>query len=125
MNNWRRKKNFDEDSLEIAKRDVQEERDIAEIIGISPTIASDELECPECGEKYICIQGNYAPYGMCLNCGIQHKLHQCTYCNVEMILDEGVIIDEPMYCEQCYKKLFQVCSGMTRYAYRNRLEAIK
>jgi hypothetical protein len=108
MNNWRRKKNFDEDSLEIAKRDVQEEHDIAEMIGISPTIASEELECPECGEKYICIQGDYAPYGMCLNCGIQHKLHQCTYCNVEMILDEDVIIDEPMYCEQCYKRLFQV-----------------
>lgn|GEM_PF-2162405 len=64
MNKWRRKRNFDEDSLKIAKHDVQQERELADIIGIPTTIASEELECTECGEKYICIRDNYAPYGM-------------------------------------------------------------
>ena len=107
MNKWRRKRNFDEDSLKIAKHDVQQERELADIIGIPTTIASEELECTECGEKYICIRDNYAPYGMCLNCGVQHKLLQCTYCNEQIILDEDAIVDEPIYCEYCYNKLFR------------------
>ena len=107
MNKWRRKRNFDEDSLKIAKHDVQQERELADIIGIPTTIASEKLECTECGEKYICIRDNYAPYGMCLNCGVQHKLLQCTYCNEQIILDEDAIVDEPIYCEYCYNKLFR------------------
>ena len=44
---------------------------------------------------------------MCLNCGVQHKLLQCTYCNEQIILDEDAIVDEPIYCEYCYNKLFR------------------
>lgn len=71
------------------------------------TIASENLECPECGEKYICIRNDYAPYGMCLNCGVQHKLLQCTYCNNPIIVDEDVIDDESICCEDCYKKFYE------------------
>lgn len=72
MSNWRRKKNFDEESLQIARQDVEQDRELADLIGVPTSIASEELICSECGEKYICIKKEYAPYGMCLNCGAQN-----------------------------------------------------
>lgn len=107
MNKWKRKRNFDEYSLKIAKQDVDEERLLADILEMPTTIASEELECPECGEKYICIRDDYAPYGMCLNCGVQHKLLQCTYCDNPIIVDEDVIDDESICCEDCSNKLLR------------------
>lgn len=69
MANWRRKKNFDEESLKIAKKDVNEEREVCEWLGCETTIASDTLECTKCGEKYVCVNDKYAIYGLCFNCG--------------------------------------------------------
>ena len=107
MNKWRRKRNFDEHALQIAKQDVQQERELANIHKISIPIASEKLECPECGEKYICIRNDCAPYGMCLNCGVQHKLIQCAYCGDPIIVDEDIIDDESICCEDCYKIFYE------------------
>lgn len=80
MNKWRRKKNFDKESLLIACKDVDEDRELATLIGYEATIASDNLECEVCGEKYICINENYAPVGMCLKCGEMINIDTCDQC---------------------------------------------
>lgn len=53
MKKWRRKKNFNVESLAIACKDVDEDRVVSEITGYETNIASDELECKICGEKYM------------------------------------------------------------------------
>lgn len=97
MNNWRRKKNFDEKSLEIARNDIRLER---EKNGIS-TIVSNELECPKCNETYICIDEEYAPYGMCLYCGNEYTIWRCSNCDTEMLFEKDAVIDGPIYCSYC------------------------
>lgn len=69
MKNWRRKKNFDEESLLIAKEDVDIERELCDWLESSTTIASDTLECAYCGKKYVCINEKYAVCGLCFYCG--------------------------------------------------------
>lgn len=69
MTKWRRKKNFDEESLNVAKEDVDSERDLCDWLGCETTIASDTLECSYCGEKYVCINEKYAAFGLCFSCG--------------------------------------------------------
>lgn len=44
---------------------------------------------------------------MCLNYRVQHKFLQCRYCNEHIILNEDEIVDEPIYCEYCYNKMFR------------------
>lgn len=44
MNKWRRKRNFDEDSLKIAKHDVQQEREIVDA----------PIYCEYCYDKLFC-----------------------------------------------------------------------
>ena len=74
MSNWRRKKNFDEESLKIAKEDVDIERELCEWLEEPASIASDTLECAYCGEKYVCIDEKYATYGLCFSCGGINKM---------------------------------------------------
>lgn len=69
MKNWRRKRNFDKESLDIAKQDVDIERELCDWLGEATTIASDTLKCTCCGGKYICVDEKYATYGLCFNCG--------------------------------------------------------
>lgn len=106
MHNWRRKKNFDEESLAIARKDVERERELSAILGWETSIASDELECKACGEKYICVNKNHAPVGMCLKCGEMNCVVTCVQCGRSFIIDTNVIADEPVYCEDCSRKLF-------------------
>ena len=70
MTKWRRKKNFDIESLKIAKNDVDMERELFGGLSITDLIASESLICKHCGEKYICIDEEYADIGLCLNCGM-------------------------------------------------------
>lgn len=77
MHKWRRKKNFDEESLAIVCSDVDEDREVSALIGCETSIASDELECQACGEKYICINEEHAPVGMCLKCGEMNRIVTC------------------------------------------------
>lgn len=107
MKKWRRKKNFDEESLVIACKDVDTERECAEMFGFDTTIASDELECMECGERYICINEDYAPVGMCLRCGVRNQVVTCAHCGMDFIINANIMVNEPIYCENCKKKLFQ------------------
>lgn len=71
------------------------------------TIASDNFDYIECGENYVCINEDYALYGMCLKCGSLNNIATCTHCNVNFIVEEGINIDEPAYYTNCYKKLFE------------------
>lgn len=102
MNKWRRKKNFDKESLAIACDDVNFDREVSELIGCNTIIASDELECENCGEKYICIHEEYAPVGLCLKCGEMNNIVTCIHCGKEFIVNDDFTIDEPVYCEDCY-----------------------
>jgi len=63
------------------------------MLGIPVSIASENLECSECGEKYVCIDEIYAPYGMCLNCSAVNKLIRCTYCNMLMVIDTDMSVE--------------------------------
>ena len=74
MEKWRRKKNFDKESLKIARCDIDLDNEVSEMLGIPTSIASENLECFECGEKYVCVDEVYAPYGMCLNCATMNIL---------------------------------------------------
>ena len=69
MANWRRKRNFDEESLKVAKADVDDERELCDWLECETTIASDTLECAYCGERYVCVDDKYATVGLCFNCG--------------------------------------------------------
>lgn len=74
MSNWRRKRNFDEESLKVAKKDVDDERELCDWLECVTTIASDTIECACCGERYICVDNSYAPYGLCFNCGGMNEI---------------------------------------------------
>lgn len=108
MEKWRRKKNFDKESLKIARCDIDLDNEVSEMLGIPTSIASENLECFECGEKYVCVDEVYAPYGMCLNCATMNILARCTYCNILMVFDTDMPVEEPVYCEYCYNKLFEM-----------------
>lgn len=108
MEKWRRKKNFDKESLKIARCDIDSDNEVSEMLGIPTSIASENLECFECGEKYVCVDEVYAPYGMCLNCATMNILVRCTYCNILMVFDTDMPVEEPVYCEYCYNKLFEM-----------------
>lgn len=75
MVNWRRKRNFDEESLKVAKKDVDDERELCDLLGCVTTIASDTLECEWCGERYVCINNKYATYGLCFRCGTINEIN--------------------------------------------------
>lgn len=93
MNKWRRKKNFDGESLAIACKDVDENR---KAIRHEISIASDELECEVCGEKYICINEEYAPVGLCLRCGEMNHIVTCAQCGRSFTVDFDVTMEEPI-----------------------------
>lgn len=104
MHKWRRKKNFDEESLAIVCSDVDEDREVSALIGYETSIAADELECQACGENYICINEEYAPVGMCLKCGEMNRIVTCVQCGKNFIVnaDKGEVV----YCEDCSTDLF-------------------
>lgn len=77
MSNWRRKRNFDEESLMIALKDVDDERELCGCLGWETTIASDTIECAYCGERYICVDNHYAQCGLCFNCGEINEIISC------------------------------------------------
>lgn len=102
MSHWRRKRNFDEESLEIAKDDVDNDRVISELLGDPTSIASDNLYCAYCGEKYICVNEQYAPEGICFNCGNMNKIIRCKQCLCEqkaVAYDEEY--EETVTCDEC------------------------
>lgn len=107
MHKWKRKKNFNEESLAIACKDVKTDREVAAMHGWGTSIASDELECEACGEKYICINEEHAPVGMCLKCGEMNQIVTCVQCGIDFLIDDDVIVVKPVYCEDCCRGLFQ------------------
>ncbi|KNZ41681.1 hypothetical protein [Acetobacterium bakii] len=40
-----------------------------------------DIPCCECGNDYICIDENYAPFGKCLSCGTQNEIRICERCS--------------------------------------------
>ncbi|MBE6810710.1 MAG: hypothetical protein E7521_06605 [Ruminococcaceae bacterium] len=63
--------------------------------GISPIL---EFGCWECGEPYICIDDEYAPFGTCLNCGAHNDIVKCDRCEQYF---EGEDNGEFNLCENC------------------------
>lgn len=110
MEYWRRKKNFDEKSLKILHDDVDTERALIQLFGGITCIASDELKCCECSEKYISVNNDYAPYGMCLSCGAMNRIFNCTNCGMQVVVGADVIVLEPIYCDNCGMELLECTS---------------
>ena len=63
--------------------------------GISPIL---ELACWECGEPYICIDDEYAPFGSCLNCGAHNEIVKCDCCEQYF---EGEDSGDVNICDNC------------------------
>ena len=77
------------------------------IKGQKTLIASDNLYCAYCGEKYICVNEQYAPEGICFNCGNMNKIIRCKQCLCEQ---KAVAYDEEheetVTCDECQELPF-------------------
>ncbi|KEI03002.1 hypothetical protein [Clostridium botulinum] len=61
-----------------------------------------DILCCECGEKYICINENFAEYGKCLNCGEMNEIYLCERCgNYFEDYDDDYEDDVPRLCRNC------------------------
>ena len=99
------------DFIEDKFPNLREEADIQnhlDAMGKSSSITEKDVFCWDCGEEYICINDEYAPFGTCLNCGARNHIIYCTYCQCPV---EAVDIEEKdeeqHYCPYCYDKLFR------------------
>lgn len=91
-------------------KSLKEEADMQnhlEALGKSSAIVEKDVFCCDCGDEYICIDDNYAPIGVCLNCGTRNHILYCSYCQCPI---EAIDIDEKneelYYCSYCNDKLF-------------------
>lgn len=58
-----------------------------------------DIPCCNCGEHYICVNEEYAPFGTCLNCGEFNEIVECSRCSNYF---EGVADDDGLaFCENC------------------------
>lgn len=98
------------DFIELYFPNLSEEADLQnhlEAMGKDSSITEKDVYCCECGEEYICINAEYAPIGMCLNCGTMNHIIYCTYCSCPVeAVDVGEQDDEQHYCNHCAEKLF-------------------
>lgn len=108
MRIWRRKSNFDTVSLEIAKKDVDDERKLKISEGKPTSIASDILECIYCNRRYVCINSNYAHEGLCFYCGKINTVIRCALCSVEIKTIKYSGNYEELICDDCNKNLLGV-----------------
>lgn len=78
-----------------------------EAMGKDSAITEKDVYCCECGEEYLCTNSEYAPIGMCLNCGTMNYIIYCTYCGCPVdAVDIDEQDDEQRYCDFCNDKLF-------------------
>ena len=74
--------------------------------GLSPVF---ETTCSDCGESYICIDEDFAPIGVCLNCGAENDINKCSACNE---LYDPYLGGDRDYCSYCLSKISGEDNGM-------------
>jgi len=91
--------------------------DHLDVMGKASSIVEREVSCYACGETYVCIDGNVASIGTCLNCGAKNLILYCQACGEPADAIEaqdegedgsGQSIDEgssPVYCNYCRYKM--------------------
>lgn len=96
--------------IESHFQNLREEADLhnhLEAMGKDTSITEKDVYCCECGEEYLCINDEYAPVGMCLNCGTMNHIIYCTNCSCPVeAVDVDDQDDELHYCNYCNEKLF-------------------
>ncbi len=68
---------------------------------------ADGVLCSECGEEWVCIDEDYAPYGTCINCGNENEIVSCIRCGTLMNINDANHIsdDDDIYmCDYCKEK---------------------
>jgi len=63
-----------------------------------PSPVAEDIECADCGECYVCINTEFADYGVCLNCGYENVLNVCERCEC---LYNSEIDGDKYYCDGC------------------------
>ena len=71
----------------------------------NPDDIAEYLICSECETESICINENILPIGTCMNCGYVNEVHECDSCHLWFNSEEGRVIEDFSFCENCLRKI--------------------